>query len=158
MLSRTSRLSRTKPRFEDAFIDILGGGPGGRSALAEKIPKREEQKEKVIDAQSLTKRFGTFTAVDAITFTVKSGEIFGLLGPNGAGKSTTFKMLCGLLKPSSGSAFVNGLDLEKAPGEARAQIGYMAQKFSLYGNLSVKQNLEFFSRAFITSPRQGTRK
>jgi ABC-2 type transport system ATP-binding protein len=93
----------------------------------------------------VTKKFGSFVAADNITFSIKSGEIFGLLGPNGAGKSTTFKMLCGLLKPTSGHAFVNGLDLQKAPSEARSQIGYMAQKFSLYGDLSVYQNLKFFS-------------
>jgi ABC-2 type transport system ATP-binding protein len=83
--------------------------------------------------------------VEHISLDVKKGEIFGLLGPNGAGKTTTFKMLCGLLRPTSGAAFVNGVDLLKAPGVARSHIGYMAQKFSLYGNLSVQQNLEFFA-------------
>lgn len=77
--------------------------------------------------------------------TVHPGEVFGLLGPNGAGKSTTFKMLCGLLRPTLGRALINGIDLQKAPGAAREQFGYMAQKFSLYGNLSVLQNLTFFS-------------
>lgn len=133
------------PRFEDAFIDILGGGPGGWSALAAKTPEVKEKKEAIVEAKGLVKRFGSFTAADHITFKIHSGEIFGLLGPNGAGKSTTFKMMCGLLKPTAGEAFVNGLDLQKAPGEARSHIGYMAQKFSLYGNLSVRQNLEFFS-------------
>jgi ABC-2 type transport system ATP-binding protein len=133
------------PRFEDAFIDILGGGPGGWSALAAKTPEVREKKEAIVEAKALVKRFGSFTAADHITFKIHSGEIFGLLGPNGAGKSTTFKMMCGLLKPTAGEAFVNGLDLQKAPGEARSHIGYMAQKFSLYGNLSVRQNLEFFS-------------
>lgn len=136
------------PRFEDAFIDILGGGPGGESKLAERAPQVEASIEIAIAAENLTKKFGSFTAVDGVDLQVKKGEIFGLLGPNGAGKTTIFKMLCGLLHPTSGTAYVNGLDLEKAPGPARAQIGYMAQKFSLYGNLSVKQNLEFFAGVY----------
>jgi len=80
-----------------------------------------------------------------VSFSVQRGEIFGLLGPNGAGKSTTFKMLCGLLQPSEGKASVAGYDLQRAGSEARKRIGYMAQKFSLYGSLSVRQNLEFFA-------------
>lgn len=134
------------PRFEDAFMDIIGGGPGGESALAKRIPfVRETHSEAVVVADHLTKKFGSFTAADDITFKIQRGEIFGLLGPNGAGKSTTFKMLCGLLTPTKGRASVNGVDLQDAPSVARSHIGYMAQKFSLYGNLSVDQNLEFFS-------------
>lgn len=140
-----AHIQAVPPSFEDAFIDILGGGPGGRSLLAEKTPEQKGTREYVIEAEHLTRKFGNFTAADNITFKVKRGEIFGLLGPNGAGKSTTFRMLCGLLKPTSGKAWVNGLDLQVAPSEGRAQVGYMAQKFSLYGNLSVHQNLEFFS-------------
>lgn len=139
------KLEPTLPRFEDAFVDILGGGPGGRSLLAENTPQVEGKEEIVIEAKGLTKKFGSFTAAENITFQIKRGEIFGLLGPNGAGKSTTFKMMCGLLKPTAGQAFVNGLDLQVAPSIARSHIGYMAQKFSLYGNLSVEQNLIFFS-------------
>lgn len=133
------------PRFEDAFIDILGGGPGGISELANNTPSITEKKGIAVVAEGLTKKFGSFTAVDNISFKIERGEIFGLLGPNGAGKSTTFKMMCGLLRPTHGKAFVNDVDLQVAPGEARSHIGYMAQKFSLYGNLSVRQNLEFFS-------------
>jgi len=133
------------PRFEDAFIDILGGGPGGISELAEITPRITTEDKTVIDVEGLTKRFGSFTAADDITLKIKAGEIFGLLGPNGAGKTTTFKMMCGLLKPTAGEAFINGVDLQKASSEARAHIGYMAQKFSLYRDLSVDQNLEFFS-------------
>lgn len=133
------------PRFEDAFVDILGGGPGGESKLADKAPTIGDGIQTTILAQKLTKKFGSFTAVDQISVEVKKGEIFGLLGPNGAGKTTTFKMLCGLLMPTEGEAFVNDLNLRKAPGPARAKIGYMAQKFSLYGNLSVHQNLSFFA-------------
>ncbi len=137
-----------EPRFEDAFIDILGGGPGGRSELAEKREMVPETDKMPIIAESLTKKFGNFVAVENISFQVPRGEIFGLLGPNGAGKTTTFKMLCGLLHPTEGKTEVNGWDLEKAPGVARQQIGYMAQKFSLYGVLSVKQNLDFFAGAY----------
>lgn len=135
----------TPPRFEDAFIDILGGGPKGESLLAKNIPAIHDIRPTVVEAKGLTKKFGNFTAADDITFSIKPGEIFGLLGPNGAGKSTTFKMLCGLLKPTLGQSFVNGLNLQVSPGKARSQIGYMAQKFSLYGDLSVLQNLNFFS-------------
>jgi ABC-2 type transport system ATP-binding protein len=140
-----AKLESVQPRFEDAFIDILGGGPGGESKLADLAPVVENDDKPAVIAENLTKKFGAFTAVDGISLTVKKGEIFGLLGPNGAGKTTTFKMLCGLLKPTSGEAFVNGRDLLRAPAKARARLGYMAQKFSLYGNLSVRQNLEFFA-------------
>jgi ABC-2 type transport system ATP-binding protein len=139
------KLESTSPRFEDAFMDILGGGPGSKSVLADIIPEIAERQESIIEAKGLTKKFGDFTAADDTTFTAKSGEIFGLLGPNGAGKSTTFKMLCGLLTPTAGVAYVMRLNLQEAPSQAREQIGYMAQKFSLYGDLSVEQNLEFFS-------------
>ena len=105
----------------------------------------EHHDEDVIEVKGLTKRFGHFVAADKVTFSVKRSEIFGLLGPNGAGKSTTFKMLCGLLKPSEGSARIAGFDFQRSASAARNRIGYMAQKFSLYGDLTVKQNLEFFS-------------
>lgn len=139
----------TPPRFEDAFIDMLGGGPGGHSQLAEASPMRAAGgDEAVIEARGLTKRFGDFTAADDISFSIPRGQIFGLLGPNGAGKSTTFKMLCGLLKPTSGEGRVAGFDLRRKSAEARNQLGYMAQKFSLYGDLSVDQNLAFFAGAY----------
>lgn len=143
-----AKLVATPPRFEDAFIDLLGGGPGGYSKLAEMTPQVESHIEGVVKCVELTKSFGSFVAVDDISFEVESGEIFGLLGPNGAGKSTTFNMLCGLLNATSGEAYVNGLELKSASGTARAQIGHMAQKFSLYGSLSVQQNLDFFSRIY----------
>lgn len=144
-----AHLVEVAPRLEDAFISILGGGPGGESALAAVLPQAELPPEvdsdAVIVARSLTKRFGDFAATDDVSFTVSRGEIFGLLGPNGAGKSTTFKMECGLLKPTSGQALVMGIDLKSSPSKARQRLGYMAQKFSLYKQLSVRQNLEFFS-------------
>lgn len=146
-------IRRVPPRFEDAFVDLLGGGPGGRSALAESMEAIEGGAGPVIEASGLTKRFGSFTAVDNISFSVKRGEVFGFLGPNGAGKSTTFKMLCGLLGPSSGTAKVAGLDLAAASSAARRRLGYMAQSFSLYGNLSVRQNLAFFAGIYGLSGR-----
>jgi ABC-2 type transport system ATP-binding protein len=131
--------------LEDAFVDILGGVPKGESRVAKQVQTKANDGEAPIKAEALTKRFGEFVATDHITFSVQRSEIFGLLGPNGAGKSTTFKMLCGLLKPSDGKASVDGFDLQRAASKARNRIGYMAQKFSLYGDLSVKHNLEFFS-------------
>ena len=140
------------PHLEDAFISLLGGGPGGDSALAEFMPQVELDPRidprAVIEARQLTKRFGEFTATDDVSFKVSKGEIFGLLGPNGAGKSTTFKMECGLLKPSQGQALVMGIDLKSSPSEARQRLGYMAQKFSLYAQLTVRKNLTFFSGVY----------
>ena len=104
--------------------------------------------EIVIEVREVTRRFGDFYAVDRISFDVRRGEIFGLLGPNGAGKSTTFRMLCGLLPASAGRLRVAGVDLRRAARRRAARIGYMSQKFSLYGNLSVGENLEFFAGAY----------
>ncbi len=143
------------PRFEDSFIDALGGGPGGHSKLAASRPEIPPSAEPVIVAHGLTKRFGDFTAAADISFEVTRGEIFGLLGPNGAGKSTTFRMLCGLLTPSAGDGRVAGIDLRRDTAGARGRLGYMAQKFSLYGDLSVRQNLSFFASVYGL---RGTRK
>ena len=101
-----------------------------------------------IRARGLTKRFGTFTAVDAVTFEVERGEIFGYLGANGAGKSTTIRMLCGLLAPTEGEARVNGFSVRTQPEDIKASIGYMSQKFSLYLDLPVLENLRFFGGAY----------
>jgi ABC-2 type transport system ATP-binding protein len=133
-----------QPRFEDSFIDILGGAPKGESLLGELRAKSNSNAPAIV-VENITKRFGSFVAVDHVSFNVSRGEIFGLLGPNGAGKSTIFRMLCGLLPPTEGRAIVNGVSLGEATSLAKRQIGYMAQKFSLYGALSVKQNLEFFA-------------
>ncbi|MCP9267954.1 ATP-binding cassette domain-containing protein [Xenorhabdus sp. XENO-1] len=144
-----AKLFDAEPRFEDAFIDLLGGGPSHRSALAEIMPQiPPNPTETVIEARSLTKKFDDFAATDHVGFQVKRGEIFGLLGPNGAGKSTTFKMMCGLIIPTSGNALVLDMDLKTSSGKARQRLGYMAQKFSLYGNLTVAQNLKFFSGVY----------
>ncbi len=141
-------LDTTAPRFEDAFIDMLGGGPDGQSRLAQRMSPVVTDRESMVECVNLSKRFGDFKATDNVSFSVKTGEVFGLLGPNGAGKSTTFKMLCGLLKPTQGTATVAGYDLARAPGKAKVSLGYMAQKFSLYSLLSVRQNLAFFSGAY----------
>ncbi len=136
------------PRFEDGFIERLGGGPRGTSALAERYREIPPSDAPMIEAHGLTRRFGDFTAARDMNFSIPRGQIFGLLGPNGAGKSTTFKMLCGLLTPSEGTGAVAGNDLRRAAADARASLGYMAQKFSLYGDLSVRQNLDFFAGAY----------
>ncbi|TNV21532.1 ABC transporter ATP-binding protein [Buttiauxella sp. B2] len=142
-------ISQTEPRFEDAFIDLLGGAATQESPLGKILHTVEGSPgETVIKAEALTKKFGDFAATDHVDFTVQRGEIFGLLGPNGAGKSTTFKMMCGLLVPTSGKALVLDMDLKTSSGKARQHLGYMAQKFSLYGNLTVAQNLRFFSGVY----------
>jgi ABC-2 type transport system ATP-binding protein len=102
--------------------------------------------------ENLVKRFGDFTAVDRVSLEVKRGEIFGFLGPNGAGKSTTIRILCGLLPPTSGRATVGGYDVAKQPEEVKRKIGYMSQKFSLYDDLSVKENIEFYAGVYGVSP------
>ena len=138
------------PRFEDGFVARLRGQSPARSQAPSDLPPRREVEAngEVISVAHLTRRFGSFSAVDDVSFAVARGEIFGLLGANGAGKSTTFRMLCGLLPPSAGSLRVAGFDLRTAAAPARARIGYMAQKFSLYGDLSVAQNLRFFASAY----------
>jgi ABC-2 type transport system ATP-binding protein len=203
-----AQVSPVPPRFEDAFVSLLGGIPKSQveaaTTPADPVPSPLYSGEKradsaaaregvrvrgrlrdhdgeptrvasakpltptlspeyrgegvstsfqsnvapVVEAKGLTKRFGDFTAADHVSFAIRAGEVFGLLGPNGAGKSTVFKMMCGLLKPTEGAARVAGVDLVKAPADARARLGYMAQKFSLYGDLSVRQNLRFFSGVY----------
>ncbi len=147
-LSPGASLVPSTPRFEDAFIDILGGLPKGESPIAALTPSLHLKEKLAAEAISLTKKFGHFTAAENISFKIPRGEIFGLLGPNGAGKTTTFKMMCGLLTPTEGNSLVNGVHLQEAPGVARSHIGYMAQKFSLYGSLSAYQNLRFFSGVY----------
>ena len=139
------------PRFEDCFIDLLrSSGPAGSAGrnMDVAVGAGNAGDGPVIRVDGLRRRFGDFWAVDGVSFQVQRGEIFGLLGANGAGKSTTFRMLCGLLPASAGSLQVAGLDLRHAASTARGRIGYMSQKFSLYGNLSVAQNLVFFSSAY----------
>lgn len=106
-----------------------------------------------ITARQLTKRFGDFTAVDAISFEVSKGEIFGFLGANGAGKTTAMRMLCGLSKPTSGEATVAGFDVNRHPEEIKKNIGYMSQKFSLYDDLTVFENIRFYAGIYGLSDK-----
>lgn len=103
---------------------------------------------KSIEVNKLTKKFGKFTAVDSISFNVNKGEIFGFLGANGAGKTTTIRMLCGILTPTSGDAQVGGFSIMKESGKVKTRIGYMSQRFSLYNDLTVEENINFFSGVY----------
>jgi len=144
-------LREVAPRFEDGFVDLLRRRHAALPAASAQprpqapLPAADDV---VIRVSGLRRRFGDFWAVDGVDLAIRRGEIFGLLGANGAGKTTTFRMLCGLLPASAGHLEVAGVDLRHAASAARARIGYMSQKFSLYGNLSVAQNLEFFASAY----------
>lgn len=144
-LEKNLTLEKEIPNFEDAFIDILQIKTQAHSKLANKMHIIKENKECPIFANKLSKKFGDFQAAKDINIKMNRGEIFGILGPNGAGKSTTFKMLCGLLKPTCGEAYILGKNLYKEQGIVKNKIGYMAQKFSLYGNLGLEHNLNFFA-------------
>jgi ABC-2 type transport system ATP-binding protein len=141
-------LSLAAPRLEDAFIDALGGARLAPSPLTEAYRDVPPADAPVIVAEGLVRRFGDFTAVEGINLRVARGEIFGLLGPNGAGKTTCFRMLCGLINPTHGTATVAGYDMARQRAAAHQQLGYMAQRFALYGALSVVQNLRFFAGAY----------
>jgi ABC-2 type transport system ATP-binding protein len=142
----------TAPSFEDGFMVLLRRHQQAEAEKASAItlarPLERHDGDVVVEVKDLVRRFGAFTAVDHVSFQVRRGEIFGLLGPNGAGKTTTFRMLCGLLAATSGTLHVAGEDLLRAGAAARQSIGYMAQKFSLYGTLTVRENLEFFASAY----------
>lgn len=113
----------------------------------------------MIQAKDLTKNFGTFIAVDHVSFHVEKGKIFGLLGPNGAGKSTMIRMLTGILAPTSGGAIINGYDIFTETEKIKASIGYMSQKFSLYGDLTVEQNINFYNGIYsVSKEKQEERK
>ena len=138
-------------RFEDGFMVLLRqamGDPPIGGDLAFEGAKLPAGGGLAVEVKGLVKLFGSFVAVDHVTFAVRRGEIFGLLGPNGAGKTTTFRMLCGLLASSGGTLQVAGADLRRAGAAARQRIGYVAQKFSLYATLSVHENLDFFASAY----------
>jgi ABC-2 type transport system ATP-binding protein len=142
----------TPARFEDGFMVLLQKAGGAKASDEGKHqpedPLGGSRNDSVVEVHDLDRRFGKFVAVDHATFDVKRGEIFGLLGPNGAGKTTTFRMLCGLLPPSGGTLTVAGVDVRRASASARQHLGYVAQKFSLYGQLTVGENLAFFARAY----------
>lgn len=136
--------------LEDAYMAAVGGMDKQPSPYSD-IARISPPGESVIVADALTRKFGDFVAAHNISFEVQSGEIFGLLGPNGAGKSTTFRMLCGLLRPTSGACSVAGVDLLHSGSTARQKLGYMAQKFSLYPDISVKQNIDIFADLYNVS-------
>jgi ABC-2 type transport system ATP-binding protein len=142
----------TLERFEDGFMMLLRQTGGAQQTQATRQPEEPaiggRQGDTVIEVHGLCRRFGKFLAVDDVSFTVKRGEIFGLLGPNGAGKTTTFRMLCGLLPASAGTLKIAETDVRKNSASARQHLGYVAQKFSLYGQLTVGENLDFFARAY----------
>jgi ABC-2 type transport system ATP-binding protein len=142
--------SEARPRFEDGFMMLLRQQTPTRAGVTMRLAQRPSARAEApaVEVRDLVRLFGTFTAVDHVSFSVRQGEIFGLLGPNGAGKTTTFRMLCGLLPASSGTLRVAGVDLARARAAARQRLGYVAQKFSLYPDLSVKENLEFFASAY----------
>ncbi|WP_213948032.1 ATP-binding cassette domain-containing protein [Luteibacter sp. dw_328] len=149
----TSQAEPVPPTLEDGFMLALRSKVqrdlSSVASVAMSTPTRAlKADETVIEVRDLVRTFGDFTAVDRTSFSVSRGEIFGLLGPNGAGKTTTFRMLCGLLPASSGTLRVAGHDLRKARAHARQQIGYVSQKFALYGNLTVDENLKFFGGAY----------
>ena len=160
-------LTPVPPRFEDSFVARLRTpgasgealpAPGATGTVTAGASGAEGSRDAVISVQHVTRRFGVFTAVDEVSFEVARGEVFGLLGANGAGKSTTFRMLCGLLPPSAGTLRVAGFDLRTAAATARRRIGYMAQRFSLYGDLTVLQNLTFFASVYgLSGPAQARR-
>jgi ABC-2 type transport system ATP-binding protein len=144
----------TAEEFRDGFMVLLGGSEASGDKPAHERPAttpaltRQTQEDVVVQVRDLVKRFGDFAAVDHVDFGVRRGEVFGLLGPNGAGKTTTFRMLCGLLPATGGQLTVAGVDLHRARASARQRIGYVAQKFSLYGQLTVAENLDFFASAY----------
>ncbi|WP_309934356.1 ATP-binding cassette domain-containing protein [Variovorax paradoxus] len=149
-----ARAEPVPPRLEDGFMTLLHTRQAADTNMASSAaseglaPAEGEPGEVVIEVKDLVRRFGDFVAVASTSFSVRRGEIFGLLGPNGAGKTTTFRMLCGLLPASGGQLRVAGVDLRHARAQARQRIGYVSQKFALYGNLTVRENLSFFGGAY----------
>ncbi|MDR3517763.1 MAG: ATP-binding cassette domain-containing protein [Azospirillaceae bacterium] len=154
-------ITAVAPRFEDGFMVLLrqqdavpetptpANPARDRSdLLVESVPSGDDPGPMMIEVHDLVRKFGVFTAVDHVSFAVARGTIFGLLGPNGAGKTTTFRMLCGLLSATAGTLRVAGLDVRAVRAAARQHFGYVAQKFSLYGQLSVAENLDFFASAY----------
>ena len=162
--SEKANVQNVPPRFEDEYVALLKRRKEKKTGPVETLSESKADEaafasdESVIQVEHVKRRFGDFYAVKDVTFDVKRGEVFGLLGANGAGKTTTFRMICGLLPPSEGTLLVAGSDLRVAAAEARAQIGYMSQKFSLYGQLSVLENLDFFSGAYNLSGRRKRRR
>jgi len=147
-------IHQAQPTFEDAFMALIPRSDHQHqpSPMGSTHPGHDQ--EEIVRTDNLQKLFGTFEAVKKLTFTVRRGEIFGLLGPNGAGKSTTFRMLCGLLPASGGEISVAGHDLRRSRARARSRLGYMAQQFSLYGQLTTRETLGFFGKAYGLSGKR----
>ena len=142
-------LTALNPRLEDGYLVLRARNEAPRAySVIHSQFSPSSSSAPLVRAHDLVRRFGDFVAVDRTSFDVFPGEIFGLLGPNGAGKTTTFKMLCGLLTVTSGELEVAGIDIKKDREAAREQLGYMSQKFALYGDLSVRQNMTFFAQAY----------
>ena len=155
------QMREIKPSLEDVFVSLLGGKSKETttSSLTTFAPAHGKEDIPAVEVERLTRRFGTFTAVDDVNFRVQKGEIFGFLGPNGAGKSTTIRMLCGLLAPSSGSGWVGGYDIGTEAEQIKKNIGYMSQKFSLYEDLTVEENIDFYGGIYgLRSKRLEERK
>ncbi|MHB1769135.1 MAG: ABC transporter ATP-binding protein, partial [Phycisphaerae bacterium] len=153
-IPHAANATEIKPKLADGFMVLLrqtvdkADTAGVPPQAVPPVTARAQSGESVVQVHDLVRRFGDFVAVDHVNFDIRRGEIFGLLGPNGAGKSTTFRMLCGLLPLTSGTLRVAGHDLRHARASARQAVGYVAQKFSLYSQLSVQENLSFFASAY----------
>lgn len=152
------QIRETPPSLEDVFVSLLGKNdravPDVEKTAQITTDTAWDVAATAVRAEHLTRRFGTFTAVDDISFQVTKGEIFGFLGPNGAGKSTTIRMLCGLLSPSSGTGTVAGFDILSQTEQIKHHIGYMSQKFSLYEDLSVTENISFYGGIYGLAGKQ----
>jgi ABC-2 type transport system ATP-binding protein len=155
-------LERAMPTMEDVFVATVAGAPVGPaaprpSAAAPRRP-RDPTGAVAVRLESVSRRFGTFTAVADLSLVIERGEVFGFLGPNGSGKTTTIRILCGLLRPSAGRGEVLGDDIVRQPARIRARIGYMSQRFSLYDDLTVAENLAFFGGGYgLAGERLATR-
>jgi ABC-2 type transport system ATP-binding protein len=152
-----AELQRVPPTMEDVFVSTVsqveaGGRPSGRSAAVG--PARPRRDGVAVRLEGLTKRFGDFIAVENLSLAIERGEVFGFLGPNGSGKTTTIRILCGLLRPSAGRGEVLGHDLGREAGRLKARVGYMSQRFSLYNDLTVGENLAFFGRGYGVTGRR----
>jgi len=158
MHSSDLKIEAVEPIFEDAFVASLKSERPATAPIFSHRPEAPASQKSIIEVHDVVRRFGDFCAVKNVSFKVTRGEVFGLLGANGAGKSTTFRMLCGLLPVSSGALYVAGNDLHHAAANARSRLGYMAQRFSLYSDLTVSENLSFFASAYgLDRERRNTR-